>query len=172
MAKRGRFGGTAAAGWIAAVVAALAPGIVQAHGAAPPRAPAGWVEHTPRLSDFPRLHERARSGARPLSGHRPKPGRAAHERRRLLAVPAAVPVYSYYGGAWPDGAPPAESPPPETIPWSGLPPPPPAVEPLPRAVAAVTPAPETPIYYCSEINGYTNDLKLLQCPGRWQRVSP
>lgn len=157
-----------AAVWMAGLVAALAPGMARAHGGALPRAPAGWVEHTPRLSDFPKLHERARSG------HRPPLGRSGPERRRTLIVHVAVPVYSYYdGGPWPkNDAPPAESPPRAPVAWAAPPPPPPAVEPPPQAVAAVIPAPETPIYYCSEIDGYTNDLKLLQCPGRWQRVSP
>lgn len=170
MAKRGNLRRAATAGWTAGLVAVLAPGIAHAHGPRRSGAPAGWVQHTPRLSDFPQLHERARFDARPRSGQRPQPGRSAHERRRLLVVPAAVPVYAYYGAPWPSDPPTEDSAP--SVASAGPPPPPPAVGSPPQAIAAVMPAPETPIYFCSEINGYTNDLKLLQCPGRWQRVSP
>jgi hypothetical protein len=125
----------------------------------------------------------------PAFGHPSFVGRPHFANRVVIGGPLLIPGYygtPLYATPFPDpyAVPPVAYDPP---PVSYVPPPvtytPPPVAYAPPPVTHVVPpqasvpptrlasGPPTPIYFCAELHAYTNDLKSMDCPGHWRRMT-
>ncbi|MGE5525208.1 MAG: hypothetical protein ACM3SS_15955 [Rhodospirillaceae bacterium] len=154
-------------------------GAAVGHGmrTAPDLTPQGRFVHGPAFG-HPSFAQRS-------SGHPSFVGRPHFGSRVVFAAPLIVPAYygaPFYSTIDPYAVPPmaydpppvSYTPPPVTYtppPVTYAPQPPVTAPPAVVAPPAVTQAPATPIYFCAELHAYTNDLKSMDCPGRWRRMT-
>jgi len=173
---------------VTVAMAAAAP-VAYAHGGGHGGGHAGGgagFGHGMRAS--PGITAQGRFAHGPAFGHPSFAGRSQFSNRVILAAPLIVPAYygSMYATPFPDpyAIPPVTyDPPPVSYvppPVSYAPPPvtyaPPPVAYAPAPQAALPPAriasaPATPIFFCAELHAYTNDLKSMNCPGHWRRMT-
>jgi hypothetical protein len=171
--------------WVVAVLMAAIVPPAYAHGGGGHRGGGGGFGHGMRAA--PGLTPQGRFVHGPAFGHPSFVRRPHFANRVVIGAPLIVP--GYYGTPlmpFPDpyAVPPVAYDPP---PVSYVPPPvaytPPAVAYAPPPVTYVAPpragvpptrlasAPPTPIFFCAELHAYTNDLKSMDCPGHWRRMT-